>query len=171
MIYCDITLSSADFVAIAGVVVSVILSTWVVTWQSRTRAQRDFFIKEVDCLKTDYSTFIDDIRSSKLSSRQIGAGFKNFSSRIRMLNEVVESEYHISRNNVFKNHGKFQILVTGLQSIEDQYNRESVSLTTDEQTTVMSNFQPLTRSMIDLIVEINKANVYRPWEREDFLNH
>lgn len=171
MIVCEISLSAADIVAIVSMIVTLILGTKVVTIQNRNRTQRDFFIKEIDSLKSDYFAFIDDIRAGNLSSSQIGNGFSNFSSRITMLDEVIESEYHISHNDVFKKHGEFQILVTELKSLEDQFNQDSVKLTNDDQITMMSNFQPISRSMINLIVEINKAPIIQPWERNDFYNY
>lgn len=171
MVFCDINLSITEITAVAGVVVSIFIGTTMVTLHNRNRTQRDFFMKEVESLKNDYAAFINDIKSSKLAACQIANGFLNFTNRINMLDDVIGAEYHLTHNNVFKKHGELQTTVTELQSIEEQFNRDAVTLTNGEQITVMSNFQPLHRSMIELIVEINKAGKCLPWERDDFLNH
>lgn len=118
MILCEVDISTGDWVAIIGVIVSVFLGTYVVNNQTKERVQKDFFMREIDNLKQDYSKFINEIRSGLVSAERIRDGFKIFSDRIRTLNEIIDSEYQLPRNDVFRCHGKAQVTITGFKSIE-----------------------------------------------------
>lgn len=162
-------LSPGDWVALVGIFVTVILSTIVVVSQNRNRTQKDFFIKEVDQLKTDYIDFTKEIRNQKLSSEAIRDGFKIFSYKIRTLDEILRSEYRLKKNNVFDRHGVFQRQVTSLESVERQYSEPAVQLSSEELTRLDEGLQNVHRSMIELIISINKAQLTAPWDEDDNL--
>lgn len=169
MVFCDINFSASDWVAIIGIIISIFLGTIVVNSQTKKRAQKEFFIKEIDNLKQDYNTFIRNLRGQNLSSEAIRDGFKIFSDRIRMLDEFITNEY-IIKNNVFNHHGKLQVCVTELRSIEEQYQNSRVTFTEEEITLIDKNYNYLNKSFIQLIVDLNKASVIKPWDQEDFYN-
>lgn len=149
---------------LVGILIPVILGTVVVVQQSKTRAQRDFFIKEFDSLKDEYKDFIKGIRDAEKSAEAIKDGFNSFSKRIKMLLEELDKEYVIENCDLFERHGQLQMEVGDFESISNQYRDNVVHLNPDEKSRMDEWFVPLYRSFIRLIVKINRASIaYSSW--------
>lgn len=161
-------ISIGDLFAIIGILVSIILATVVAVSQTKSRTQKDFFIKEVDSLKSDYLEFAQQIRSDELSASSIRDKFRTYSGRITMLNGFLTKEYSTINNNVFLCHGVFQGAVTGYDSIANQFNMPAVTLTPQEKTSLDNLLLPVHKAFIELIVSINKARKRRPWLDEEY---
>lgn len=161
-------ISIGDWITFIGILVTIVLGTIVAVSQTKSRTQKDFFIKEIDSLKADYLQFAQQIRSGNLSAESIRDGLKNYSDRITMLSDFLSREYTSIDNNVFSHHGTFQRLVTGYDSISDQFTLPSVTLTRPEKTILDQSLLPVHKSFIELMVSINKARSRKPWFEEDF---
>ena len=166
---CSVTpqMAAGDWLTFVGIFVTVILGTVVAVSQTKSRTQKDFFIKEVDSLKSDYLEFASKIRSGSLSAPSIRDGLKNYSNRIFMISEFIDREYSSVNNSVFVNHGYFQTAVTDYDSISSQYNDTTVRLTRQEQTSLDTLLLTVHKSFIELIVSINKAGKKKPWLEDD----
>lgn len=170
MILSEIGLSSGDWIAMFGVIISLFLGTFVVNNQTKNRVQKDFFIKEIEQLKHDYSVFISGLRSEQFGAEAIRDGFNIFSHRITTLNEILNSEYYLSQNTVFKSHGAAQVLITGLHSVEEQYEQQIVRFTPEEKTYIDLCLNNINKSMMELVVCVNRAETIKIWDRQDFYN-
>lgn len=146
------------------------LGTYVVNSQTRNRVQKNFFIEEIGALKKDYTLFVKDIRTDKLSSEAIRDGFKNFSDRITTINDLLNSEYELTDNKVFSYHGVAQVQITGFQSIEEQYGEQHVVLSNEEKARLDNFYNDVNKSMLELIIILNRANNIKIWDREDLYN-
>ena len=161
-------ISISDWFTCLGIFVTIILSTIVAVSQTKSRTQKDFFIKEIDLLKSDYLDFVHKIRLGELSAASIRDEFRNFSGRISMLSDFLSREYGSINNRVFICHGSFQSVVTGYDSIANQFNMPSVVLTHQEKTSMEKVLLPVHESFIELIVSINKASTRKPWLDDEF---
>lgn len=171
MILCEVGISSGDWIAIIGVIVSIFLGTYVVNHQTKNRVQKDFFIKEIENLKNEYASFLKDIRAGKLSSESIRDSFKIFSDRIHTLNEILDSEYILARNEVFTCHATSQVIITGFSSVEDQYSMPCVQFSVEEKSKIDNCANNINKSMMDLIVCLNRADSVQVWNQRDIYNY
>lgn len=168
---CNINFEVSDWIAIFGVIITLILGTYVVNNQTKNRSQKDFFINEISSLKNDYTDFIKNILSDNLNSQFIRDQFKIFSDRIRILQEILRNEYSVKTEEIFSKHGQLQVKVTALQSIEEQYSRDKVLFSGEEKTRISELFNPLHKEFLKLVISVNKASSAKPWEKEDFYNY
>lgn len=166
MILLTAQISIGDWFTFIGIIVTIILSTAVVVSQTKNRTQKDFFIKEIDSLKSDYLEFAHLIRSGALSAESIRDELRNYSGRISMLSEFLSREYTSIDNKVFLYHGDFQSTVTGYDSVSNQFSMPSVTLSHNEKTSLDKTLLPVHKSFIELIVSINKATKRAPWLEE-----
>lgn len=137
---------------------ALVISLWTATVTVNNRSQKDFFIGEYKLIMDEYRELVVAMRTGMLSAEDIKDTLNHFSKQIRTLDEACGSLYKLPQMGILKSHGNFQYDITGLKSIEEQYNNDKVIFDADEKLDIDNKYQSVEKSILTQIVKLNGAH-------------
>ncbi len=154
------TLVPADYIAIVNIIINSLIGVWIAVSVQSTlttnRAVKDYFIAEVQDIKTSYSDFSNDLLKDRLSSREIIERFKVITLRLSTLEKFLKKELHVTPHLLAK-HNKLKKFITQTNEFNAQFSQVTITLSSPSKTKVLSLFKIFSTSVTGIIIEINRA--------------
>lgn len=142
---------------ITGIVIAWILATVVPRKMNDDRALKDFYINELRTIKDEYNDLCKVIALGKSNSIMIKETFKQLSMKLseieRSINEQLKSGINV---NSFLT--GTQILVTGTEEINNQYNSDNIVFSSSTRNKIFEHQDLFNKNMISAISSVNSAN-------------
>lgn len=157
------TISLSDILSVIAIIIAAYTSTVVV----RNRSQKDFFIGQLSDLKSEYLDFLNQMRDGLKSAEEIRDMLGYLTNRISSFNAVVNSEYSMTEDFLETAHNDFLWNITSLESLQSQFENETVKFNSEDMARVLSLYAEVDKSFLRKAVQLNIASQIKPWERPE----
>ena len=157
---CAIT--SSDVIAIISLLITSILGIWIGSTVQKNltnnRALKEYYIGEVKLINDDYSSFLNCLFKSAITSKDIQEWFKVMNIKIETIQSSIVSELDILPE-VLANHITMKQYVTNSNEFNSCYQHKSLILTTSTRDRILEIHRDLKNSFVKIIIDINRARI------------
>ena len=153
----------SDIISIAGIAIQAAIGIYIATSiQNRfakSRCIREHFIQELSAIQVEYRSFINLIWTNKSNSRSVKDKLKNFSERIKGLENILDETFELDKSSIVAAHSKFQQELTMEDEFNVQYTKDILELSEVIKTKLYPLYNDISNSITKRIIEINKAKL------------
>lgn len=156
------TMRTADWINIIGVILNCCVGIYIaITIQNKfakTRSLRDYFIKELTSLQTDYSNFVDKIWQGELDAKTIKENLKSFSCRIQIIERYACKKFDLKAKEQLKEkHVDFQQELTMMDNFNEHYKDNKLKLDNASISVLKPKLNVFISSITEMVIDVNEA--------------
>ncbi len=156
-------MSCSDIIAIFNIIVSaglgVLIATAINKGHTEERFLKEYFTNELNGIKEDCKSFLDEICYDKQNAKDIKIGFKLLSMRIAAFEETLSKAFKNEEIQLSSLLSKIQMEITGSDDYNSQYKKSSVKFSSEEKNAVLESRSKLLTEFSKSVVSINKAKI------------
>jgi len=158
IIWCSLTDWVSIFVDIAiGLFVAYVLAAIVPRKLNNERTLKDFYMHEMQDIKSELNEFCKDICLSSLPAAKIKETFKQLSIKLSDIQDSIGQNLECNVNLTSQLH-ELQRYITGRDEINDQYSEAQVKFAQDAVKEVGRLQELFNKNILSAIAGINKAS-------------
>lgn len=164
-------LTPTDIISIINILVTALVGIYIAHIVQKNlvvnRAVKDYFIKECQEIKSNYSKFFTDLDAQHLRADYVIRWFKIMTDKVENFESTVCYEYNIQLN-LLAYHNKIKVFLTGSPVFNEQFSK-TTCIKLDSQTfyEITEHHKVLSKIFTESIVKINRANL--KYHRKNFL--
>jgi hypothetical protein len=161
--YCytlDFNFSNSDYIDVAGIIVNILLTIWIVTViQNRSankRVLKDHYINELKEIRNEFKTCLSNLYNDKVNPKNILPWFKLMNIKITDFIEEANSTYKIDKNILNPYQNELRELITENSDFISQFNlNQKLVLSVKSKNELMQFQQKHSKIFNQLIIKIN----------------
>lgn len=160
LIYESIDLPS-DRISLISIIINILLVVSIVSYfqnkESNSRSVKNYFINQVDRIKTDYDIFITSIKNEDLSSKEIKKKIKDFSIKNTQLEYFLKKDIGISIIYMQSKNREIHKLITDSYEFNNIYNDDKFIMENKINSKLIQLHREYNHHLTSLVININKT--------------